>query len=153
VAVVSAANRRFLAMGDSSLYLTMLFGLLDVETGKAALVQAGHPPALYAAPGAREYRAVGEGGVPIGILAAPGYEAVAVHLGPGARLVLHSDGLTDCRNAADESFGTERMQALLADAGGQPLSHAGEQLHAAVRAWGGGRPLDDDLALLALEAG
>ena len=153
VAVVSEANRRFLAMGDSSLYLTMLFGLLDVETGEAALVQAGHPPALYAAPGARDYRTVGEGGVPIGILAAPGYEAVAVRLGPGARLVLHSDGLTDCRNAADESFGSDRMQALLADASRQPLAQAGEQLHAAVRAWGGGRPLDDDLALLALEAG
>ena len=152
VAVLTEYNRRFLAVNDPGVYLTMLFGLLDLASGEVALVQAGHPPALFAAAGEAQFRAVGEGSVPVGILEDPGYEAATLQLAAGARLVLYSDGLTDCRDAAGQDFGAERLRALLHAQRTAPLAAASEQVHAAVRAWRGGQPLEDDLALLALEA-
>lgn len=152
VAVVGEYNRRFLAMNDPGLYLTMVFGLLDVARGEVALVQAGHPPALYAPAGEQEFRPVGEGSVPIGILDDVGYEASTLQLAPGARLVLHSDGLTDCRDPADEAFGAERLREMLGAQRSAPLARAAEDVHAAVRGWRDGLVLEDDLALLALEA-
>lgn len=152
VAIVGEYNRRFQRMNDSGIYLTMLFGLLDLESGEVALVQAGHPPALFGAAGEGGFRLVGDGGVPIGILDEPGYEALTLRLAPGARLVLYSDGFPDCANRAAEAFGLARMQQVLSAQREVPVAQAVERLHGEVRAWRDGLPFEDDLAVLALEA-
>lgn len=152
VAIVGEYNRRFQQMNDSGIYLTMLFGLLDLESGEVALVQAGHPPALFAPAGQAAFRTIGDGGVPIGILDDPGYEARMLRLAPGARLVLYSDGVPDCASRGDEAFGLARMQQALAAQREAPLAQAIERLHGDVRAWRDGLPFEDDLAVLALEA-
>jgi sigma-B regulation protein RsbU (phosphoserine phosphatase) len=151
VAMVSEYNRRFLQMKETSLYLTMLLGVMDLRSGDAALVQAGHPPALFAPAHSDAFTPLGEGGLPIGILPEPGYEALPVALPPGARLVLYSDGVTDCRDASDAPYGAERLQQLLCAHDGAPMATAGEQLQAALHAWRGGAALEDDVTFLALE--
>ena len=152
VAVVTDYNRRFLQMQDASLYLTMMLGLVDRQTGEVALVQAGQPPALHAAAGDACFTAIGDGGVPIGILDDPGYEARTLRLAPGGRLLVYSDGVTDCRDAADREFGAQRLQHILQEQRDAPLAAAGERLHEALRAWRGVLPFEDDITFLALEA-
>lgn len=148
--VLTEYNRRVLAMDEPSLYLTMAFGLLDLQTRRLALVHAGHPPALHApAPGAA-YRLLGEPSVPVGILEQPGYSATVVDLQPGARLVLYSDGITDCRDAQGDAWGVQRLQDLLAAHADAPLEGAGGVLHRALKTWRG-CAFEDDLTLLALE--
>lgn len=148
--VVTEYNRRVLAMRESSLYLTMAFGLLDLQARRLALVHAGHPPALYAeAPGAA-YRLLGEPSVPVGILEQPGYRATVLDLQPGARLVLYSDGIPDCHDAQGSAFGVQRLQDVLAAHAQAPLAAAGGALHQALKAWRRGA-FEDDLTLLALE--
>jgi sigma-B regulation protein RsbU (phosphoserine phosphatase) len=150
VAVVSDYNQRFLQMKETSLYLTMLFCLVDTQAGEAALVQAGHPPPLHA-PAGGKFAPVGEGGVPIGILPEPGYAATVVPFGPGTRLVIYSDGITDCTNAAGEIFELRRLQEALALPGAS-LAQAGADLHASLRAWRGAGAFEDDITFLGVEA-
>lgn len=150
VAIVSEANRRFLHMNEPSLYLTMLFGLFDVETGELALVQAGHPPALLA--DGQGVVPVGQGGVPIGILEAPGYEATIVRLMPGSRLLLYSDGVTECSGPGGSEFGLSRLRSAWDAAKGSPLAAAMQALQRAVLSWRAGEALEDDFTVLALEA-
>ena len=151
-AVANEYNRRFLQMQDESLYLTMLIGLVDLESGRAALVQAGHPPPFFAAPGEEEFRPLGSGGVPIGIVDTPDYEPIELTLTRGARLVLYSDGVTDCRDAGDVAFGEERLRAILRAQRHAPLGEVGEEVQQALRRWRHGPTFDDDVTLLALEA-
>ena len=148
--VVSEYNRRVLGMEESALYLTMVFGLMDLHTRQVALVHAGHPAALVADTPGAEFRAVGDAGVPVGILEQPGYTASTLELPPGARLVLHSDGITDCRDARDHAFGMQRMLDILRQQGRAPLADTGRKLHQALRTWRGGA-FEDDLTLLAVE--
>jgi sigma-B regulation protein RsbU (phosphoserine phosphatase) len=149
--VLTEYNRRFLGMNETGLFVTMLFGLLDLRSLQAALVHAGHPPALFSAAPQAPFAPVGTGGVPVGVLEEPGYEATLLELRAGARLVLYSDGATDCRNAEGEAFGPERLRSLLQAQRGAPLSHAGEQVHGALSAWREGPSFEDDVTLLALE--
>ncbi|GAB3646333.1 PP2C family protein-serine/threonine phosphatase [Ramlibacter alkalitolerans] len=152
-AVVAEYNRRFLQMGESSLFVTMLFGLLDLRSLQAALVHAGHPPALFSPVRGAPFEAIGSGGVPVGVLEEPGHEATLLQLAAGARLVLYSDGATDCRDAGGEPFGTERLRDVLASAAGAPLERTCGSVHAALRAWRGEAGFEDDVTLLALELG
>jgi phosphoserine phosphatase RsbU/P len=151
VATVTEYNRAFLRMNEASLFVTMLFGLMDLQQRRVAFVHAGHPPALFGPAAERGFRAEGAGGVPIGVLDEPGYEATQLQLAAGDRLVLYSDGVTDCRDAAGTAFGDERLRALLQSQRAAPLAQGGEQVHAALRAWRGGAAFEDDVTLLALE--
>lgn len=151
VAVATETNRRFLQMGDTSLYLTLLLGLVDRQAGAAALVQAGHPPPLVASGQGTDWRALGQGGLPVGILPDPGYEAIEVPLPPGARLVVYSDGITDCRDPAGAEFGLQRLQQLLRAQDGAPLAQSGQRLRQALHDWHGPGAFEDDVTFLALE--
>ena len=150
-AVVSEYNRRFLQMKETHQYLTLLYGVVDMLGDRCALVQAGHPAPFYSASPQAPFLPLGDGGLPIGVLADAEFEAITVPFAPGARLVLYSDGITDCRNAGDEAFGEARLRDLLAAQDGAALAGAGPVLHEALRAWRGRPGFEDDVTFLALE--
>lgn len=148
---VEAFNRKFAAMNESSLYLTMIFGILDIQSGETALVQAGHPAPLYRTPDAPP-APIGHGGLPIGILDQAEYEAHRVRMVPGARLYLYSDGITDCANPDDEFFGQQRMEKLLMRKDGAPLAEVRDTIGHALIEWQGGKEsFDDDVTLVMME--
>jgi sigma-B regulation protein RsbU (phosphoserine phosphatase) len=152
--MVADFNSKFLSMKDTSLYMTMIYGLLDMETGEVALVQAGHPPPLYSDPAQGTVTAVGDGGLPIGILPNATYEAHTLRLAPGSRLYIYSDGVPDCFNDASEAFGLERMQHILTEQQSAPLSKVHEAMRNALMAWHGkGGSFEDDVTFLAIEYG
>ena len=151
IAVVSELNRRMLQMHEADHYLTMVYGIADLKTAAVALVQAGHPPPLLAKPGSDRFLPIGDGGLPVGILPEAEYEAHLVSLAPGARLVLYSDGVTECEDAGGQNFGIARLQALLAQQSGQPLAASRPALLAALHSWCEGDSFDDDVSFLVLE--
>ncbi|MBC7483625.1 MAG: serine/threonine-protein phosphatase, partial [Rhizobacter sp.] len=120
-------------------------------THRCALVQAGHPAPFYAGSPQAPFMPLGDGGLPIGVLADAEFEALTVSFAPGARLVLYSDGITDCRNADDEAFGEDRLRNLLATQDGAELAGKGPVLHQALRAWCSKQGFEDDVTFLSLE--
>jgi sigma-B regulation protein RsbU (phosphoserine phosphatase) len=149
--VVGAFNRRFLQTSESGLYLTLVYGLVDRASGHAALVHAGHPPALLSGPGDTHAEPVGEPSLPVGILEDAEYEARLLTLAPGSRLVLYSDGITDCAGVAGEPFGDIRLRALLARERASAPAVTCAAVRDELRGWRGGS-FEDDVTLLVLES-
>ncbi|MBT9385692.1 SpoIIE family protein phosphatase [Pseudooceanicola sp. CBS1P-1] len=113
-------NQLVLGEMASEHYLTLVLAQVEIATGQVRLVQAGHPhPLIQRADGRIE--SVGRGGVPIGLLPGASYEEVRLRLEPGDRLLLQSDGITECPVRGDDGqeggglLDTEGLMALMAE--------------------------------------
>ncbi|MDB5659078.1 MAG: fused response regulator/phosphatase [Cypionkella sp.] len=110
--VAARLNRMMLEELQVDQYFTLGYAEIDLETGFATLVQAGHPhPLLLRANGAIER--LGDGGLPIGLIEGAEYPQTSFRLQPGDRLLLVSDGITECPNAAGDELGSDGLIALL----------------------------------------
>jgi len=89
--------------------------------------------------------------VPLGILSdiEPGVP-VATRLAPGDAVVVMSDGVFDALNAAGEPFGAGRVVALLRAHRGAPAPEILAALRAALDAFTGGAPAEDDRTAIVL---
>lgn len=148
-AVVGDLNRRFQS-NDTAPYFTMVYGYLDAVSGRGELCQAGHPYPLLAHVDGR-IEQVGHGGFAVGMLEGVPYDSVAFTLDPGDRLILYSDGITDCRNAQGESFEIERLKWLLGDCRDMPLATLSSRLENDLMDWRGAGEIEDDISMLVLE--
>jgi phosphoserine phosphatase RsbU/P len=148
-AVVADLNRRFQS-GEAAPYFTMVYGYIDAVTGHGELCQAGHPYPLVARRDGR-VDLLGEGGFAVGMLEGVPYDSVAFSLGPGDRLILYSDGITDCRNPAGESFELERFASLAGTCRDTALATLPARLDETLRDWRATGEIEDDISLLVLE--
>ena len=106
-------NDRFLTDLQSEHYFTMVLGDLDTTCGEFRFVQAGHPyPALISRDGSCRF--VGTGGPPLGLLPDLAFETSRVPIAPGERLLICSDGLTECPDAGGQLLSEEGLARLVA---------------------------------------
>ncbi|MGL5012201.1 MAG: PP2C family protein-serine/threonine phosphatase, partial [Paracoccaceae bacterium] len=111
-AVARRLNRLMIEDVQAEQYFTLAYAEVDVLTGDVALVQAGHPhPVILRADG--QIDVIGAGGLPIGLIADAAFETVFARLMPGDRLVLLSDGVTECPSPTGEELGQEGLVKLL----------------------------------------
>ncbi len=151
-AVVSAANLDLSRGNVETLFVTMLLGVLDVQTGALELVNAGHDSPWLRGPG-RPPRQVNapeqEGGPPLCVLDDFIYTVQHLQLVPGDDLVMTTDGITEAANTAAELYGSARLRAALAaidDAA--PVESIVQRLRSDVADFVDGAEASDDLAIL-----
>ncbi len=102
--VMDRFNRLMLEEIQVEQYFTMAYAEVDLRDGTAQVVQAGHPhPAVLRRSGKVEQ--VGKGGLPIGLIPFAEFESETIRLDPGDRLVLISDGVTECPGKDGVDFG------------------------------------------------
>ncbi|MBR6872882.1 MAG: serine/threonine-protein phosphatase [Ruminococcus sp.] len=111
--VLEAVNTQICANNREEMFVTVWFGILDLESGKLTAANAGHEyPALKQPDGSFELIKDKHGFV-IGGMEGMKYREYELRLEKGAMLFLYTDGVAEATNANDELFGTDRMIAAL----------------------------------------
>jgi len=143
-AEVVARINRLVMSGVEQVMATVLYMVLDRESGEVAWSAAGHPPPLVIAPDGARFL---EGGrsVPIGAADPAVFREATAILPPGASLLLYTDGLVERRDTPLE----DRL-AELAEAAGQAGDELGDLCEHVIAAVLGDADPGDDVALLAV---
>ena len=154
--VVSILNERFCAQNHDVLsYFTMIYGVINLQSGEGKLCQAGHPtPFIVSCEG--DIRHVGDGGPPVGLLEELSWEESSFRLEPGERLCLYSDGISECENPEHVMFGSRQLESLLASLGNMPVASLLAQVQHRLNLWrdtapGENAPAADDISLMVIE--
>ncbi len=132
--------------------VTVFFGILDVPGRTLHYLNAGHPPAALWKPGtAPRLLAATTPLLSYGIGLGPQPTATAP-FGPGDRLAIYSDGVYEVRDPSGNEFGRDRLNRTLVETPG-PIEEVVDSVMQQTDRHAGGRPPEDDLTLLVVEAG
>lgn len=147
---LSAVNRSMIGHNHSE-FITAAFGLLDVARKELHYANAGHPGLLQSSPDGSlaEHRPKG---LILGVFADARITSTVVELGAGDRLLFYTDGLYECRNAADEMFGMPRIERHLLRDQAPAAQQCSENILNALAAWRGGvEEFDDDVTYVVID--
>ena len=146
----SILNELILGEIETEHYLTLLLALVNLGSGEVTYVQAGHPPPLVQrADGTTEF--AGDGGMPVGLLGRATYQTRKVHLNPGDRLFIYSDGMMECQKSNGDMLAetglADVIQGLRQSRGADCLESLVWQLAEIT----GSDQFDDDVSAVLLE--
>jgi sigma-B regulation protein RsbU (phosphoserine phosphatase) len=148
--IAEALNNQLLADMETEHYFTLAFADINLTTGHTQFVQAGHPyPVIVRKDGTTEL--VGTGGPPIGLIAGAQYNTETLELRHGDRLLLYSDGITECQNANDALYDEEPMCAALTNHIGNTGLEYMHDILWDVSQFADGTPFCDDISAILFE--
>ena len=150
-AVVEGLNEELCKNNPLGMFVTLVFGFLEVASGRFSFVNAGHLRPYRLADTAAELAT--KPGPPLGVVEGIRHADHAAVLGPGEALVLITDGLPEMTDAGGGFYSLERVEA---DLHGLRLAAPAEitaALTANVMAFAAGAPAADDVTVLAVRRG
>ncbi|WP_246080509.1 PP2C family protein-serine/threonine phosphatase [Modestobacter altitudinis] len=149
--IAVAVNRVIADNFTGSQFATAAIARLDLDTGLLRWVNAGHPDPLVLRDGAFVRPPVCRPHPPLGLQVRKP-DVCEMHLHPGDRVLVYSDGIVEARSESGEFFGEERLAdfVLQAGASGDAAPEALRRLMRKVLEHQGGQ-LQDDASIVVLE--
>lgn len=148
--VAADLNARMHGEVDTEHYFTLLYAVADHSNGKVTAVQAGHPFPLLL--GAKEsITLLGEGGPPIGLIDGVDYENFSFTMKAGDRLLIESDGMTECTSPSGQMLDEDGLARLA-----RPLRILDaptfiKRLEDSLIAFNGSDDMDDDVSAIVFD--
>jgi uncharacterized protein YndB with AHSA1/START domain len=106
--LVEKVNRVMCRNTTEAKFITLFYGLLDVDGKTLRYVNAGHNAPILTRKDGAQVR-LEEGGLILGIFQEHSYEEGEIELRPGDRLVMFTDGISEAVDGEGVEFGEARM--------------------------------------------
>jgi sigma-B regulation protein RsbU (phosphoserine phosphatase) len=158
---LTAVNKVVSANLDGKSFITMSYGVVDVERREMTFARAGHCPLIHVpavqAAGMRKARLLVPDGMVVGLQIDNGtmFESIlheqTIALAPGDLVVWFTDGISETMNEAFDCFGEERLAQVVEQYAHLPFEQLRSYILAELRAFAGGADQHDDMTMILMK--
>lgn len=148
--VLKRVNAHITKLEKTSQFVTVTYGIMDINSYQFTYARAGHEPALLLEADGKVTRIPHKPGMAIGLWNDITLDVDTIMLPPNATLFIYTDGMTDCRNPAGEAFGLENTTRTLAQAVDMPAQGVCDFMLKSLQTYQSNAPQDDDITLVAI---
>lgn len=145
--VLTQVNRLLAEDNAESMFVTLIYAQLNLDTGRLDYANAGHEEAFIVRADATLYH-LARTGPAVGLIDMIDFKSGAAQLAPGDMVLLGTDGITEAFHASGEMFGDDRFHALMQRLAAQAAEAAVEGVIGEILAFSTGMPQSDDLTCL-----
>jgi sigma-B regulation protein RsbU (phosphoserine phosphatase) len=148
--IVIEVNKELSRQNSNQHFLTLFLGVLDIQYGIINYCNAAHNyPFLVTSD--RQLSVLDQThGLPVGIYSNKSYSGDSIVLREGDMLVLYTDGVTDCKDTKDHSYGTERLTENISNMMELSSKELVSRLLTSLEVFRGKTPQVDDISLMAI---
>ncbi len=145
-------HSQIMKTSTAEMFVTMFYGLVNTKDNRMRFVRAGHDrPILYRAM-TRSMELLAPPGRFIGLWPELIIEEEETTLQPGDCLVCYSDGVPDARNAQGDTFGLDRLLAVVGAKGHLSTQELSAAIIESLDNFTGDTPQTDDITVLLIKA-
>lgn len=105
-------NRLIHEESDAEIFISLFYGILDMQDSSLTFAMAGHEPPILVPSGVAEAQLLAAPGMLLGVMAEVEFESQKIPFNPGDLLALYTDGLTEVR-IRKERFGVDRLAEMI----------------------------------------
>lgn len=147
--ILGKANHELCQHNEATMFVTVLMGVLDLQSGHFTYADGGHCPPLREHEGCADFLPLAKSCV-LGLMDMP-YGQQSIDLAPGDLLFLYTDGVSEAMNPEGKLFTEERIKETLNKLPqGQSPEELLPRMLAAVRKYADTAEQSDDITMLGL---
>jgi len=149
--VMEQVNEELCEQTDSGMFVSLIYGHLNIRTGEIEFTNAGHPAPYLLAGADHSVRAIrSEKDVAVGAMAGLDYHSTSLQLAPGDTLFFYTDGVTEALDRSERFYGQARVEVVLRDVANLPVEKITRSVVRDVRTFCGEREQSDDISVMAV---
>ena len=149
--VLSRVNNTLYPDNDTSMFLTVLCAIFNIETGEIQIANGGHnPPLIYTGEDGFEFVSMPPGFV-VGAVPDTKFECRSLTLKPNDIIFMYTDGVTEATNPDNQLFSDKRLKLYLSQLKGKDIQTIIREMGAELERFGWGSPQSDDITMMALK--
>ena len=143
------ANNLLCKESVSSMFVTVFYGILNIQTGEVDYVNAGHnPPFILSASGISKVEMTD--GLALGVIDDFKFQSKKIQMENGDQLLLYTDGVVEAFNSELKAYGEENFITFLNDHLNLPIVTIIKKSFIDVSDFVAGAPQSDDITLLGI---
>jgi serine phosphatase RsbU (regulator of sigma subunit)/putative methionine-R-sulfoxide reductase with GAF domain len=148
--VLKRVNDLIIPDNREEMFVTAVYGVLDIDTGRLTYANAGHNPPIWMNGKDREFVHLVRTCAALGVIEDMPVEERSINLHAGDTVLFYTDGLTEAFSPEGEAFGVENLESTLAACWDEPAARTLALLEKDVDRFLGSLQATDDLTMLAL---
>lgn len=139
-------------LDGADLFISMFYLRYSLTSRELRYANAGHNCPLLLRMDAPACVPLDAAGLILGVNKEVEFEEKLIHLEPGDRILLYTDGITEAQNEAGEFFDVPRLCGLFSAYRNDPPQAVVDKLFGELCAFCGGAPCNDDVTLVVIQA-
>ena len=147
--IISRINDAICLNNDTNMFVTIVVGVIDLQTGRLRFCNAGHNAPLLIGSGVGLLPC--NPNIPVGVMTGWKYVTEETYIDPQTTIFLYTDGLAEAEDTSHELFGEQRVLTVAQSLEDHTPEATIHKMKEAVSAFVGTAPQSDDLTMLAIQ--